>query len=164
MYQRILVPTDGSAVSILAEQAAIDFARANGGTIVAIAVGQPMLPAATLDGAMALDPAIEAETLLLETGRHVERVAAAARAAGVACTTVTTIAHSASDAILEHADKQACDLIFMATHGRRGLTRLLMGSVTQDVLAAAAVPVMVLRPQVAGATATHTATARADVV
>lgn len=141
MYRRILVPTDGSELSIAAERAAIDFARANGSAIVALAV----------DGAVAVDPAIEAETLLLEANRHVERVAAAARAAGVACTTVTTIAYSASQAILEHAGKHGCDLIFMATHGRRGLTRLLLGSVTQDVLAASTVPVLVLRPQDASA-------------
>lgn len=151
MYRRILVPTDGSELSIAAERAAIDFARANGSAIVALAVGQPYLPTAAVDGAVAVDPAIEAETLLLEANRHVERVAAAARAAGVACTTVTTIAYSASQAILEHAGKHGCDLIFMATHGRRGLTRLLLGSVTQDVLAASTVPVLVLRPQGASA-------------
>ncbi|MDN4051501.1 universal stress protein [Massilia sp. YIM B02763] len=153
MYRRILVPTDGSELSIAAERAAIDFARANGSAIVALAVGQPYLPTAAVDGAVAIDPAIEAETLLLEANRHVERVAAAARAAGVACTAVTTIAHSASQAILEHAAKHGCDLIFMATHGRRGLTRLLLGSVTQDVLAASTVPVLVLRPQDAAAPA-----------
>nr|WP_314538878.1 universal stress protein [uncultured Massilia sp.] len=147
MYQRILVPTDGSDVSVSAERAAIDFARANGGAIVALAVGQPYLPAAAVDGAVAIDPALESETLLLEANRHVERVAAAARAAGVPCTTVTTIAYSASQAILEHANTHGCDLIFMATHGRRGLTRLLLGSVTQEVLAACTVPVLVLRPQ-----------------
>lgn len=155
MYERILVPTDGSALSTSAERAAIDFARANGSTVVALAVGQPFLPSAAIDGAVAIDPAIETETLLLEAGRHVERVAAAARAAGVACTTITTIAYSASEAILEHADKHGCDLIFMATHGRRGLSRLLLGSVTQDVLAAATVPVLVLRPPAAEAGRAH---------
>ncbi|MFK3737495.1 universal stress protein [Massilia sp. TN1-12] len=147
MYKRILAPTDGSDLSAAAERAAIDFARANGSAIVALAVAQPYLPTTAIDGAVAIDPAIEAETLMLEANRHVERIAAAARAAGVACTTVATIAHSASQAILEHAGKHGCDLIFMATHGRRGLTRLLLGSVTQDVLAASTVPVLVLRPQ-----------------
>lgn len=147
MYKRILVPTDGSEVSALAERAAIDFARAHGGTVVALAVGQPYPPATAGEGAMVIDPVAETEALQAWATRQAARVAEAAKAAGVACTPVTAIAHAPADAIVEQAERNDCDLIFMGSHGRHGLSRLLAGSVTQDVLAAATVPVMVLRPQ-----------------
>jgi nucleotide-binding universal stress UspA family protein len=147
MYNRILVPTDGSAVSALAERAAIAFARANGSTVVALAIGQPYPPAVSAEGAMVIDPSVEAETLLAAAEANAARVAAAARAAGVDCTPVAAIAHSPSEAIIDHARHHGCDLIFMATSARRGLSRLLLGSVTEQVLAAAPVPVLVLRPE-----------------
>jgi nucleotide-binding universal stress UspA family protein len=74
-------------------------------------------------------------------------VANAAQAAGVRCTSLAVLDYSAVDAILATADSHHCDLIFMGSHGRRGLSRLLAGSVTQKVLADAHVPVLVMRPQ-----------------
>ena len=147
MYARILVPTDGSEISAHAERAAIEFARANGSSVVALAVGQPYPPLAAIEGAMTIDPVAESAALQAWAAGNAGRVAAAAKAAGVDCVPVAAIAHSVGDAILEHAARHGCDLIFMASHGRRGLSRLLAGSVTQDVLAAAPMPVMVLRPQ-----------------
>lgn len=147
IYQRILVPTDGSEVSALAEGAAIALARAYGSSIVALAVGQPYPPAMGAEGAMVIDPALETQALQAWATRTVARVADAAKAAGVACTPVTVIAYAPADAIVEQAGRHGCDLIFIGSHGRRGLSRLLAGSVAQDVLATATVPVMVLRPQ-----------------
>lgn len=147
MYTRILVPTDGSGVSALAERAAIDFARACGASIVALAVGQPYPPPASTEGAMVIDAALETEALQAWATRNATRVADAAQAAGVAATAVTDIAYAPADAIVEQARRHGCDLIFIGSHGRRGLSRLLAGSVAQDVLAAATVAVMVLRPQ-----------------
>lgn len=147
MYRRILVPTDGSDVSALAERAAIEFARANGSAVVALAIAQPHPPAVAAEGAMVIDPAVETDTLLAAAEANAARVAAAAQAAGVACTPLATVAYSPSQAIIEHAGQHGCDLIFMATSARRGLSRLLLGSVTEQVLAAAPVPVLVLRPQ-----------------
>ncbi|WP_296952623.1 universal stress protein [uncultured Massilia sp.] len=146
MYARILVPTDGSDISAQAERAAIEFARAHGSTVVALCIGQPYPPAAAIEGAMAIDPATENAALQAWAARNAARVAEAAKAAGVDCVPVATIAYAIGDAILEQAERHGCDLIFMGSHGRRGLSRLLAGSVTQDVLSAAPVPVMVLRP------------------
>jgi nucleotide-binding universal stress UspA family protein len=146
MYKRILVPTDGSDVSALAEQAAIALARAHGGEIVALSVAQPYPAYVAAEAAMAVDPAIDAEALRAWAERNVRRVSAAAAGAGVPCTPLTALSHSACDAILDAATDHHCDLIFMGSHGRRGLSRLLAGSVTQQVLSYAQVPVMVLRP------------------
>jgi nucleotide-binding universal stress UspA family protein len=146
MYKRILVPTDGSDVSALAEQAAVELARAHGSEIVALSVAQPYPAYAAAEASMAVDPGLDTEALRAWAERNVRRVSAAAAGAGVPCTPLTVFSHSPSDAILDSATDQHCDLIFMGSHGRRGLSRLLAGSETQKVLAYAQVPVMVLRP------------------
>jgi len=145
-YKRILVPTDGSDVSAFAEQAAVDFARAHGSEIVTLSVAKPYPAYAAAEASMAVDPGLDDQALRDWAERNVRRVAAAAAAAGVPCTTLTVFSHSASDAILDAVTEQQCDLIFMGSHGRRGLSRLLAGSETQNVLAYAQVPVMVMRP------------------
>jgi len=150
MYDRILVPTDGSDVSAAAEQAAIAFARAHGSEVVVLAVGQPQPPIASAEAAMAIDPGLDDAVLLDAAREHARKVANAAEAAGVKCTSLAVLDYSPADAILATADSHACDLIFMGSHGRRGLSRLLAGSVTQKVLADAHVPVMVMRPRASG--------------
>jgi nucleotide-binding universal stress UspA family protein len=147
MYDRILVPTDGSEISAAAERAAIAFARAHGSEIVILAVGQPQPPIATAEAAMAIDPGVDDETLLAAANEHARRVADAARAEGVRCSALAVLDYSPADAILATAEGRGCDLIFMGSHGRRGLSRLLAGSVTQKVLADADVPVLVMRPK-----------------
>ncbi len=147
MYDRILVPTDGSEISAAAEQAAIAFARAHGSEIVILAVGQPQPPIAAAEAAMAIDPGVDDETLLAAANEHARRVADAARAAGVRCFALALLDYSPADAIVATAESRGCDLIFMGSHGRRGLSRLIAGSVTQKVLADADVPVLVMRPK-----------------
>jgi nucleotide-binding universal stress UspA family protein len=147
MFRHILVPTDGSDTSAAAEAAAIALARVAGAEIVALSVGQPYPSFPAAEAAMVVDPAAETKALQAWTAANVGRVAQAAAAAGVACTTVTAIDPSPSRVILAQAGQRGCDLIFMASHGRRGLSRLLAGSETQAVLAQATVPVLVLRPQ-----------------
>jgi nucleotide-binding universal stress UspA family protein len=147
MYDRILVPTDGSEISAAAERAAIAFARAHGSEIVILAVGQPQPPIATAEAAMAIDPGVDDETLLAAANEHARRVADAARPEGVRCSALAVLDYSPADAILATAEGRGCDLIFMGSHGRRGLSRLLAGSVTQKVLADADVPVLVMRPK-----------------
>jgi nucleotide-binding universal stress UspA family protein len=147
MYKRILVPTDGSELSAAAESAAIALARDAGAALVALSVGQPYPTYAAAEAAMVIDPGIEAETLQAWAEANVKRVADAAAEAGVACTTLTAVDPSPSRVILREAVQHGCDLIFMASHGRKGISRLLAGSETQAVLAEAPVPVLVLRPQ-----------------
>ena len=147
MYDRILVPTDGSEISAAAEKAAIAFARAHGSEIVALAIGQPQQPLASAEAAMAIDAGFDDEVLLATARERADRVAAACAAAGVACTPLALLDYAPAEAIVATADSQGCDLIFMGSHGRRGLSRLMAGSVTQKVLADAHVPVLVMRPQ-----------------
>ena len=146
MYKRILVPTDGSAVSENAVAAAIDFARACGGEIVALSVAMPQPAMQSAEAAMVIDAGLEVDVLLEEAKAQVAAVCARARKAGVTCTERVELSMDPGKVIVGTAREQACDLIFMGSHGRRGLSRLLAGSVTQAVLAYAPVPVMVLRP------------------
>jgi nucleotide-binding universal stress UspA family protein len=146
MYKKILVPTDGSDLSALAVTAAIDFARSNGGEIVAFSAAEPYPVMPMVEGAMVLDPGVDTEVLLNLARSNVEQVALIAEEAGVPCTPATAFAVPAYEGIIKAATDHDCDLIFMASHGRHGLSKLLAGSVTQDVLAYSSLPVMVLRP------------------
>lgn len=146
MYKKILVPTDGSELAGQAIAAAIDYAQVAGATIVAFSVAQPypLLPA--VDGAMMIDPGIDSTELQHMAQQTVDEVERVAKAAGVACETHTALSFLPYEEIIRAADDYQCDVIFMASHGRRGLSRLLAGSQTQKVLAYSHVPVLVLRP------------------
>jgi nucleotide-binding universal stress UspA family protein len=150
MYKRILVPTDGSTLSDQAVTAAIEFARLCHADIVALSVAEPypLVPAA--EGAMVIDPGFEFNTLEEAARENVAKVARAVRGAGLNCIECTASSMAPADEIIRTANEQGCDLIFMASHGRRGLSKLLAGSVTQNVLAYSSVPVMVLRPGAQG--------------
>jgi len=146
MYQRILVPTDGSPLAEAAADNAIELARACGSEILPLCVAVPEPVLQSMEGAMTYDPGLRIEELMEHARRYVDVIASRARQAGVPCTPLTCNALDPAEAIVDIARKHACDLIVMGSHGRRGLSRLLAGSVTQSVLAYAPVPVMVLRP------------------
>ena len=147
MYKHILVPTDGSKLSGEAAAAGVKLARALGARVTALFAAPPatpiifkaMLPVgyATPGGHKAIiDKAARA---------YLGAVEKAARAAGVRCESVSVTSDFPADAILETATKRGCDLVFMASHGRRGLKGMLLGSETQKVLAGARLPVLVYR-------------------
>ena len=149
MFKTILVPTDGSPLSAKAIDAALRLAKLAGGRIVAFHVVEPY----PLQGAYAAEgsgiPALQPESFA-ERGREyaqrvLDGVAAAAAAAQVPCSTDHAISHSASEAIVDQARREGCDLIVMASHGRRGLKGLLLGSETQKVLTHSKIPVLVYR-------------------
>lgn len=146
MYRRILVPTDGSAIAAEAAEAAIAFARACGGEIIALAIAQPEPVLLTAEGALGTGAVPQIDVLLEQAKRDVDHVAEMAGHAGVPCTALTGYGYSPADEIVEAAKRHHCDLIFIASHGRRGLSRLIAGSVTQHVLAYTPVPVLVYRP------------------
>jgi nucleotide-binding universal stress UspA family protein len=150
MYKKILVPTDGSALSEQAVASAIEFARLCHAQIVALSIAEPypLVPAA--EGAMVIDAGFEVNTLEESARQNVAKVAQAVRGAGLECVPLTASSMVPADDIIRIANEHGCDLIFMASHGRRGLSRLLAGSVTQHVLAYSSIPVMVLRPGAQG--------------
>jgi len=147
MYQRILVPTDGSALSKKAIQAAVELASSVGAEVVALHV-VPRYPVSYFEGAMTVTNAevkrIEKEWA--ERGQVVAgAVSKAAERAGVAAKAVTVKSDLVAESIIAAARKHKCDLVVMASHGRKGIKRLLLGSETQHVLTHGTVPVLVLR-------------------
>jgi nucleotide-binding universal stress UspA family protein len=147
MFKKILVPTDGSDVSAAATDAAIAFARTCGSELISLSIAPPEPVVLSAEGAIATSGSLDVDVLMEQAQRHADDVADAAARAGVKCTPLTGYGFSPADEIIEAARRHGCDLIFMASHGRRGLSRLIAGSVTQRVLAYAPVPVMVYRPQ-----------------
>jgi nucleotide-binding universal stress UspA family protein len=148
MYKKILVPTDGSALAEKAVATAIELARAQGGALVAISVAQPF-PSMVSEAAVITDAAMETTLLMKQAQESVDKVALLAAQAGLPCTTLTAISYVPHEEIINAASANGCDLICMASHGRRGISKLLAGSVTQNVLLYSTIPVLVLRAAVA---------------
>lgn len=147
MYKRILVATDGSTLSKKAVTSAISLAALTGAELVALKV-IPRYPQSYFEGGLALQAAevSRVEKQWAEDGKAiVTAVQKAALAEGVKAKPVTVKSDFVSDAIISAAKKHSCDLIVMASHGRRGIKRLLLGSETQLVLTHSHVPVLVLR-------------------
>ena len=147
MYQRILVATDGSTLSKKAVSSAIALAAATGAELVALKV-VARYPMSYFEGGVAM-PATEiarVEKQWAENGQAiVDAVQKSAFAKGVRTKAITVRSDLVSDAIIAAAKKNKCDLIVMASHGRRGVKRLLLGSETQLVLTHSHIPVLVLR-------------------
>lgn len=147
MYQRILVATDGSTLSKKAVTSAIALAALTGAELVALKV-IPRYPQSYFEGGLALQATEvgRVEKQWAENGQAiVDAVQKTALAKGVITKAITVKSDLVSDAVIAAAKKYKCDLIVMASHGRRGIKRLLLGSETQQVLTHSHVPVLVLR-------------------
>ena len=144
MYKRILVPTDGSDITGQAIQAAIGLARLTGGELFAIGVKDPF-PYSAMSEMQPVPPQEFYDTQESIALRHVKAVIDAAVAAGIPVQGHTVEALHPWQAITDHAKAQNCDLIVMASHGRRGVSALLLGSETQKVLTHTTLPVLVVR-------------------
>ena len=148
MYERILVATDGSELSELAIHSAIDLALLTQAELIAVKVVHHY-PASYFEGSLLLSQ-VEVDRLTeqanAEAQRVVDEVKATADARGVRnARAIVMQAELVSEALIEAARVHHCDLIVMASHGRRGIKRLLMGSETLHVLTHSHTPVLVLR-------------------
>ena len=147
MYERILVATDGSALSEKAVQSALPLAKLSGATLVALRV-IPRYPRSYLEGGATVDIS-EIKRIEAQWTAQAQEQLSAIKAEGknMGVTVKTTIAKSdlVAESIIATADKQEVDLIVMASHGRKGIKRLLLGSETQHVLTHSHIPVLVLR-------------------
>ena len=147
MYKRILVATDGSKLSKLAVDHAIGLADITGAEVVALKV-VPRYPQTYFEGGVAL---AASEVAKIEKQWQEEAMTAvnAVRDAGqkrsVKVKPVTVKSDLIAEAIISAAKRNKADLIVMASHGRKGLKRLLLGSETQQVLTHSHTPVLVLR-------------------
>ncbi|ATE61192.1 universal stress protein [Thauera sinica] len=149
MFKHILVPTDGSGISHVAEDNAIEFARLTGAALTFIHVmPEPPFPVTDFTESGHVDMKRKQEFVDHETEAGRRIIAQAldkAQARGLAAAAVTETGASPHQAIIAAAERLGCDLIFMASHGRKGLQALLIGSETQKVLTHCKVPVLVYR-------------------
>lgn len=146
MYQKILIATDGSGFANKGVEHGLALARRLGSQVAAVTVSEPML--AGYEDPMGGLYSLHAEYAQAQeqTARRIlADVESVAAAMGIAVVPVHLRDRQAAEGILEAAREQGCDLIVMASHGRRGVGRLLLGSQANEVLTRSKVPVLVVR-------------------
>jgi nucleotide-binding universal stress UspA family protein len=146
MYKHILLPTDGSDLSTRAVHAGIRLAKALGARVTALHA-TPQSNRSSMVGRAMIQHTREYEQQVKDEAANVLAVVEkVAREAGVACNAVQRASNESPwEEIIKVATEQDCDLIFMASHGLRGVTALLLGSETTKVLTYSKVPVLVYR-------------------
>jgi len=147
MFKRLLIPTDGSRIADKAVKAGIRFAKEIGAGVVGYYAIEPVQAYYYSEGAMA-DGRLIAEFDRQSKAAGEKALAAMAklaRAGRVRFDSLCDKPRTAYDGIVKAARRKKCDVIFMASHGRSGLAKLVMGSVTQNVLAQSKIPVVVYR-------------------
>lgn len=144
MFKRILLPSDGSEITAKALDTGIALAKAVGAELYAISVKEPF-PYSAISEMQPTPPQEFLDAQERIATRRVQQVVALAQTAGVTCHAHTVEAPHAWEAIIDHARRTECDLIVMASHGRSGMSALLLGSETQKVLTHSKVPVLVVR-------------------
>jgi nucleotide-binding universal stress UspA family protein len=145
MFKHILIPTDGSDLSRKAVLYGVRLAKESGAKVTALTVAEPY-PVAAMDAVLvsvAEDEYDEQSRALCE--KALQQVTMAADAAGVPCETIREVHDQPYRAIIDAAHALSCDLIVMASHGRRGISALLLGSETVKVLTHSTIPVLVYR-------------------
>lgn len=147
MFKHLLVPSDGSALSSATTERAVAFA-AEAGARITFFYAKPDYPIALYGEGALIDP-MTPEKFAALADQQAEQILAdcvsQAKQAGVSASCVSGVSNVPWEAIIEAANQAGCDLIFMASHGRRGLSGLLLGSETQKVLTHSKIPVLVYR-------------------
>ncbi len=144
MFSHILVPTDGSALSHKAIDGAIELAVKVGARLTAYAC-LPQYPYSPFADVVIEPPSDFAARSEREARAHLREVEELGERVGISVLSRTSMHPSPYLGIIEAAEENACDVIFMASHGRRGLGSLLIGSETQRVLTHTKIPVIVFR-------------------
>ena len=145
MYKHLLIATDGSELAQKAVDQGLALAKKLGAAVTAVTVTEPW-PVTLAGDVVVAYPIEEYEQSAASTaGNILAAVADAAAKQGVACSTVHVKDKYPAEGIVDTAKSKGCDLIVMSSHGRRGLTKLLLGSQAVEVLTHSAVPVLVCR-------------------
>jgi nucleotide-binding universal stress UspA family protein len=149
MFKHILVPTDGSPLSLKAAKAAVALAKVHKARITAIHVMAPYVPPTGGDGIMyypeSFSPREYDKAVQKEAARALGKVQAAAKAAKVRFDSIAVTHDQPWESIVSAARRRKCDIVVMASHGRRGIAGLLLGSETTKVLTHSRTPVLVCR-------------------
>lgn len=147
MFKHVLVPTDGSNLSEATVARAVSFAK-DANARITFFYAQPDFPMPIYGEGALIDPTTPeqfAKSAAEEAKTILEKARTMADEAGVVADSDTLVNEVPYEAIIDAADRHGCDLIFMASHGRRGIAGLLLGSETQKVLTHSKIPVLIYR-------------------
>jgi len=145
MYKRILIATDGSELAEKAVRSGSDLAKDLGAEVVAVTATEPWVAMTNGEGFAFSFPIEEYEKAAAERAEGIlSKVRAEAEKLAIACETVH-VNDFPAEGILATAKARQCDLIVMASHGRRGVARLLLGSQAAQVVALSTIPVLICR-------------------
>lgn len=145
MYRNILVATDGTELSGKAVGHGIALAKAVGAKVTGVTVTIPFDAYITSEVAIDIDTPIFEERTAAMAKSCLDAIAEQAKREGVQCVTIRAQVDPIYEGIIDTAEKQRCDLIVMASHGRGGFTGLILGSETTKVLTHSKIPVLVVR-------------------
>ena len=145
MFKHILIPTDGSDLSRKAILYGVQLAKESGAKVTGLTVTEPYQAAGMDTVFVPVDLGDYEEQSRILSEKAIDQVKMAAQAAGVSCETIREVNDRPYRAIIDVAQALGCDLIVMASHGRRGISALLLGSETAKVLTHSTIPVLVYR-------------------
>jgi nucleotide-binding universal stress UspA family protein len=147
MFKNILIPTDGSRTAAKAIHAGVKLAKEMGASVTGVYAQEPVPMHLYGEGYVADKQLVaEFERRAADYARKsLEEIGEAAKAAGVPFEAVVVKSSAPHQAIIDTAKAQKCDAVFIASHGHKGLSALVLGSVTQKVLVDSTVPVLVFR-------------------
>ncbi|QRG07804.1 universal stress protein [Xanthobacter dioxanivorans] len=145
MYKNILVATDGSALSDLAVSHAVQLAAALQARLTVMTASEPFHLLTTEADQLADTQEEYRRNAQVRADRVLDKAAEAAAVAGVEAARVHVEGNHAFEGIIATAEQERCDLIVMASHGRRGLSAVVLGSETTKVLTHSSIPVLVVR-------------------
>jgi nucleotide-binding universal stress UspA family protein len=147
MFKHILIPTDGSELSRQTAQRAVSFAK-EAGASVTVFFAKPEYPITYYGEGALIDPTTPekfANLMSEQAAGYLGEIEKICADAGVPCNVASSTSDVPYEAIIEAAETAGCDLIFMASHGRRGFSAMLLGSETNKVLTHSKIPVLVYR-------------------
>ena len=145
MFKNILVATDGSDLAAKAVEQGVLFAKQIGAKITAVTVTEPFHLLSVAPSQLEYTPIEYKRHAEAHAGKVLSVASAAAHSAGVACDILHVEHEQVYQAIIEAATARKCDLIVMASHGRRGVSAVVLGSETVKVLTHSNIPVLVYR-------------------
>jgi nucleotide-binding universal stress UspA family protein len=145
MYKNLLIATDGSELSLKAVEQGLALAKALNAKATAVTVTEPWTAMASGDFAMSFPVEEYEQSVEASAQKILAGASEVAKKVGAPCNMLHVKDHFPAEGIIETADKLGCDLIVMSSHGRRGITRLLMGSQANNVLTHSKMPVLICR-------------------
>ena len=145
MFKNILIATDGSDLAAKAVEQGVLFAKEIGAGITALTITEPFNVLSLAPSELGYTPIEYKKHAEAYAEKVLDTVAAAAKSAGIDCETLQIEHEHVDQAIIDAAAARKCDLIIMASHGRRGASAIVLGSETVKVLTHSKIPVLVYR-------------------